>query len=75
MRCEYFEHTRIAGTFVPKQEMKKAVAIDIRGIFGSIDRRDAEERLSRMTEKYRKSTPCTGSSFQGWRYVDGWPAR
>ena len=37
--------------------MKKAVANDIRGIFGSIGRRDAEERLSRTVEKYRKSAP------------------
>ena len=46
-----------AQAYVPKQELKKVVANDIRGIFGSMDRRDAEERLSRTIEKYRKTAP------------------
>ena len=46
-----------AQAYVPIQRLKKSVANDVRGIFGSMDRRDAEERLSRTIEKYRKSPP------------------
>lgn len=55
-RCQ-FHLQQNAQAYVPKQEMKKAVANDIRSIFGSMDRRDAEERLSRTIEKYRKTAP------------------
>lgn len=55
-RCQ-FHLQQNAQAYVPKQELKKVVASDIRGIFGSMDRRDAEERLSRTIEKYRKPAP------------------
>ena len=55
-RCQ-FHLQQNAQAYVPKQDMKKTVASDIRGIFGSMDRRDAEERLSRTVEKYRESAP------------------
>jgi transposase-like protein len=59
-RCQ-FHLQQNAQAYVPKQELKKVVASDIRGIFGSMDRRDAEERLSRTIEKYRKPAPKLAS--------------
>jgi putative transposase len=55
-RCQ-FHLQQNAQAYVPKQEMKKPVASDLRGIFGSMDRRDAEERLSRTIQKYQESAP------------------
>jgi len=55
-RCQ-FHLQQNAQAYVPRQEMKRTVANEIRGIFNAIDRRDAEERLARTIEKYRKSAP------------------
>lgn len=55
-RCQ-FHLQQNAQAYVPKQELKKPVASDLRGIFGSMDRRDAEERLSRTIQKYHESAP------------------
>jgi putative transposase len=55
-RCQ-FHLQQNAQAYVPKQEMKRPVANEIRAIFNAIDLRDAKERLSRMIEKYRKSAP------------------
>jgi len=55
-RCQ-FHLQQNAQAYVPKQEMKRTVANEIRGIYNAIDRRDADERLSRLIEKYRKSAP------------------
>jgi putative transposase len=55
-RCQ-FHLQQNAQAYVPRQELKKPVANDIRGIFGSMERRDAEERLERTVEKYRKTAP------------------
>ena len=46
-----------AQAYVPRQEMKRPVAHEIRAIFNATDRRDAEERLSRAVEKCRKTAP------------------
>lgn len=55
-RCQ-FHLQQNAQAYVPRQEMKRGVAQDIRAIFNAMDRRDAEERLSRTVEKYRKPAP------------------
>lgn len=55
-RCQ-FHLQQNAQAYVPKQEMKRPVANEIRSIFNAIDRRDAEERLNRTIEKHRKTAP------------------
>lgn len=59
-RCQ-FHLQQNAQAHVPRQEMKRPVANEIRSIFNAIDRRDAEERLSRTVEKYRKTAPKLAS--------------
>lgn len=48
---------RNAMAYVPKVSMRKQVASDIRDIFNSPDRQEAEARLNRYVEKYRQSAP------------------
>ena len=48
---------RNAMAYVPKVSMRKDVASDIRDIFNSPDRQEAEARLRRYVEKYSKSAP------------------
>jgi len=55
-RCQ-FHLQRNAQAYVPRQEMKQPVARDLRAVFNATDRRDAEERLARTAEKYRKPAP------------------
>lgn len=59
-RCQ-FHMQRNAQAYVPRQELKEPVARDLRAIFNATDRRDAEERLARTVEKYRKSAPKLAS--------------
>lgn len=49
---------RNAQAYVPKKHMSSAVADAIRSIFNASDEREAEEKLSRMIEVYRKKAPA-----------------
>lgn len=49
---------RNAQAYVPKKEMREGVANAIRGIFNASDMQEAEDRLSRMIEIYRKKAPA-----------------
>jgi transposase-like protein len=53
---------RNAQAYVPKKHMSTGVADAIRGIFNASDIHEAEEKLSRMIEAYRKSAPA----LAGW---------
>ena len=55
-RCQ-FHLQQNAQAYVPKQSMKKPVAADIRAIFNALDLAEAEDKLARTVEKYRKSAP------------------
>lgn len=48
---------RNAQAHVPRQEMKREVAQDIRVIFNALDRQEAETLLRRTVEKYHKNAP------------------
>jgi putative transposase len=48
---------RNAQAHVPKQEMKRPVAQDIRAIFNALDQKEAESLLRRTVEKYTTSAP------------------
>jgi transposase-like protein len=56
---------RNAQAYVPKKEMRVGVAGAIRDIFNASDMHEAEERLSRMVETYRKKAPCAGQVGRG----------
>jgi len=49
---------RNAQAYVPKKHMSAGVADAIRGVFNASDEREAEEKLSRMIEVYRKKAPA-----------------
>ena len=49
---------RNAQAYVPKKHMSAAVADAIRGVFNASDEHEAEEKLSRMIEVYRKKAPA-----------------
>ena len=53
-RCQ-FHLQQNAQAYVPKLEMRKQLAADIRSIFNCPDRARAEERLAELVAKYRKS--------------------
>lgn len=55
-RCQ-FHLQQNAQSYVPKQEMKIAVAADIRNIFTSPSKEEAERHLNQFMEKYLKSAP------------------
>jgi len=55
-RCQ-FHLQQNAQAYVPKQELKRPVATDLRAIFHATDRREADERLARTVDKYRKTAP------------------
>ena len=46
-----------AQAYVPKQEMKKEVAADIRSIFTAPTAAEAQRLLDQLLERYKKSTP------------------
>jgi putative transposase len=48
---------RNAQAYVPKMEMKRSVAADIRAIFNAPDRQEADNLLKRTVEKYHKTAP------------------
>lgn len=63
-RCQ-FHLQQNAQAYVPRQELKKTVAAEIRAVFNATDRRDAEERLARAVERFRKSAPRLAAWMEG----------
>ena len=55
-RCQ-FHLQQNAQAYVPKQEMKKEVAADIRSIFNAPTAAEAQRLLAQLLERYRKSAP------------------
>jgi putative transposase len=55
-RCQ-FHLQQNAQAYVPKQEMKKKVAADIRNIFNATSEEDAKRLLSQLMQNYEKSAP------------------
>lgn len=53
-RCQ-FHLQQNAQAFVPRQEMKAEVALDIRAIFNALNRAEADALLSKTVQKYAKS--------------------
>ena len=47
-----------AQAYVPKKDMREGVAAAIRNIFNAYDMQEAEDRLKRMIEIYRKKAPA-----------------
>ena len=59
-RCQ-FHLQRNAMAFVPRWEMRAEVAADLRAIFDSPDRAEAEHRLQLVAEKYKARAPRLSS--------------
>jgi putative transposase len=55
-RCQ-FHLQQNAQSYVPKVAMRAEVASSIKDIFNAPDRREAENRLSRLVEQYRTKAP------------------
>jgi putative transposase len=55
-RCQ-FHWQQNAGHYVPRLEMRREVASDLRAIFESMDRLEAERRLRQAVDKYARSAP------------------
>jgi transposase-like protein len=55
-RCQ-FHLQQNAGHYVPRIEMRREVAADLRAIFESTDRLEAERRLQQAVDKYTRSAP------------------
>lgn len=55
-RCQ-FHLQQNAQAYVPKQSMKEDVAADIRAIFNAASLVEAEQKLAKAIQKYRKSAP------------------
>jgi putative transposase len=55
-RCQ-FHLQQNAAAYVPKLDMRSAVAADLRGVFNAPDAQEAERLLKMACEKYRKSAP------------------
>jgi transposase-like protein len=56
-RCQ-FHLQQNAGAHVPRQEMRREVAEDLRTIFNAPDRHTAEAYLDRTVQKYAQSVPA-----------------
>lgn len=59
-RCQ-FHLQQNAQAYVPKQEMKKEVATDIRNIFNAPMAEEAQRLLDQLLERYKKSAPRLAS--------------
>lgn len=59
-RCQ-FHLQQNAASYVPKQEMKPAVAADLRAIFQASDRHGAETLLKAMVTRYQQCAPKLSS--------------
>ena len=55
-RCQ-FHLQQNAQKYVPKEELKKPVAADIRAIFDAPDKEEAERLLNKAVSKYQKTAP------------------
>lgn len=55
-RCQ-FHLQQNAAAYVPKVEMRIAVAADLRGVFNAPDQAEAERLLKLMLDKYRPTAP------------------
>lgn len=55
-RCQ-FHLQQNAGQYVPRVEMRREVAADLRAVFESGERIEAERRLRQTVEKYARSAP------------------
>src|SRR5579885_2344063 len=55
-RCQ-FHLQQNAGHYVPRIEMRREVAADLRAIFESTDRLEAERRLRQAVDKYSQRAP------------------
>ena len=55
-RCQ-FHLQQNAGGYVPRMDMRKPVARDIRSIFNAPDRAEADRLLGLVVERYRDSAP------------------
>ncbi len=55
-RCQ-FHLQQNAGHYVPRLEMRREVATDLRALFESTDRLDAERRLRQTVDKYAQRAP------------------
>jgi putative transposase len=53
---------RNAASYVPKKEMRGAVAADLRNVFDAPDRPEAERLLDKVVKSYEKSAP----KLAGW---------
>jgi len=63
-RCQ-FHLQQNAQAYVPKQSMKEEVAAEIRGIFNAANLAEAELKLAKAVEKYRKSAPELSAWMEG----------
>jgi len=61
-RCQ-FHVQQNASPYVPRLEMRREVAADLRAIFESSDRLEAERRLRQAVDKYARSAP----KLSAWR--------
>ena len=55
-RCQ-FHLQQNAQAYVPRMEMRAAVASDLRSVFNAADRGAADEQLRKLVEKYRCAAP------------------
>lgn len=55
-RCRFYLQQN-AGHYVPRLEVRREVATDLRAIFESTDRLEAERRLRQTIDKYARSAP------------------
>lgn len=55
-RCQ-FHLLHNAWAHVPRQEMKREVADDLKSVFDAADQRAAEEQLARVVRKYESTAP------------------
>lgn len=63
-RCQ-FHLQQNASQYVPRQSMKREVAADIRAIFNTPDREQAEAQLHRTVEKYEKRASRLADWMEG----------
>ena len=63
-RCQ-FHLQQNAQAYVPKQSMKETVAADIRAVFHAPSLVEAEQKLLKVVEKYRKSAPELSTWMEG----------
>jgi transposase-like protein len=63
-RCQ-FHLQQNAGHYVPRIEMRREVAADMRAIFESTDRLEADRRLRQAVDKYAQRAPKLSAWMEG----------